>query len=284
MIFSLYVLTYSIVSAQVVIEQRPRLANEKSSPSATIRVDKDLVLVTVSVVDEANHPVTGLGIDNFRAFDNKVEQPLLSFGTDDEPLAVGLVFDTSGSMGKDLSRSRMAAKAFFDTANPEDEFLLVEFNDRATLTVPLTDDPRQIEDRLTFTESKGQTALLDAIHLGLLEIDKSKKHRKALLILSDGKDNHSRYTQRELVKLVRETDVLIYVMGIFSPVELLPTQDEGPSLLTWIAEQTGAGNTPATPEGFPISPNELELSCVIDTFWASRPPTWSAIADITTCR
>ena len=125
-------------------------------------------------------------MDNFRVFDNKVEQRLSSLTADDEPLAVGLVFDTSGSIGKDLRRLRMAAKAFLETANPADEFLLVEFNYRATLSVPLTHDPRQIEDRLASTESKGRTALLDAIHMGLVEVQKSKKRRKALLVLSDG--------------------------------------------------------------------------------------------------
>lgn len=207
-----------------------------------IRVDKDLVLVPVDVVDRENHPVTSLERKNFRIFENKVEQPISSFLMDDEPTAVGLVFDTSGSMGesgKDLRRSRLAASAFFETANPEDEFLLVECTTHAALTVPLTSDPRQIEDRLTATESKGKTALLDAIYLGLAEIKKSKKGRKALLVLSDGGDNNSRYTQRELVNFARESDVSIYVMGIFAPAEFLGPEDFGPKLLTSIAQQTG---------------------------------------------
>jgi Ca-activated chloride channel family protein len=205
-------------------------------------VDKDLVLVPVAVVDRENRPVTSLERENFRIFENKVEQPISSFLMDDEPLAVGLVFDTSGSMGekgKDLRRSRMAASAFFETANPEDEFLLVECNTRAALSVPLTSDPRQIEDRLALTESKGKTALLDAIYLGLTEIKKSKKWRKALLVLSDGGDNNSRYTRQELVNFARESDVSIYVMGIFAPPEFLGPEDFGPRLLTSIAQQTG---------------------------------------------
>jgi Ca-activated chloride channel family protein len=229
----------AIFFAQVAIEPRPGPTGEHSGPGANIRVDKNLVLIPVGVVDRQNHPVTSLDRKNFQVFENKVAQPISSLSMDDEPLAVGLVFDTSGSMGHELRRSRMAARAFFETANPEDEFLLVEFNDRATLSVPLTNDPRQIEDRLAFTESKGKTALLDAIYLGLTEIKKSQKVRKALLVLSDGGDNNSRYTQRELINLARESDVSIYVMGIFAPGEFLGTENLGPRLLIRIAEQTG---------------------------------------------
>lgn len=209
---------------------------------ANIRVDKDLVLVPVDVVDRDNRPVTSLDRKNFRIIENKVEQPISSFLMEDEPVAVGLVFDSSGSMGQsgnDLRRSRMAARAFFETANPADEFLLVECSTRASLTVPLTSDPRRIEDRLALTESKGRTALLDAIYLGLTEIKKSTKGRKALLVLSDGNDNNSRYTQRELLNFARESDVSIYVMGIFAPAEFLGPEDFGPRLLNSIAQQTG---------------------------------------------
>ena len=206
---------------------------------ANIRVDKDLVLVPVGVVDRDNRPVTSLERKNFRIFENKIEQPISSFLMDDEPLAVGLVFDTSGSMGHELRRSRMAASAFFETANPEDEFLLVECGTHAALSVPLTNDPRQIEDRLALTQSKGRTALIDAVYLGLAEIKKSRKGRKALLVLSDGGDNNSRYTRQELVNFARESDVSIYVMGIFAPAEFLGPEDFGPRLLTSIAQQTG---------------------------------------------
>jgi Ca-activated chloride channel homolog len=215
-------------------------AQTAMKPSATIRVEKEVVLVPVSVVDQDNRSVRGLQGKQFRVFDNKVEQTIASFSMDDEPLAVGLVFDTSRSIGKDLNRSRLAAKAFIETANPEDEFLLVELNDRATLTVPLTTDPERIEARLASTESRGNTALLDGIYLGLTEIKKSKKTRKALLVITDGNDNHSRIAQRELGELIPESDVMIYVIGIFAPLEFLdPVELPGARLLAWIAEQTG---------------------------------------------
>ena len=134
---------------------------------------------------------------------------------DDEPVAVGLVFDTSGSMGDKLQRSRMAAREFFRIANPEDEFFLVEFDNSPKLRVPLTSDTGTIENELIFSKSHGSTALLDAVYLALHEMRRSKKNKKALLIISDGGDNHSRYSQKEVTNLVRESDVLIYSIGVF---------------------------------------------------------------------
>jgi len=228
---------------QVSVAPRPKAAADSGARiTANLRVDTNLVLVPVSVCDPMNRPVTGLEKDHFKVFDNKVEQTVTHFAMDDEPLAVGLVFDTSGSMGPKLRRSRMAATAFFRTANPEDEFLLVEFNDTPRLLVPLTGDVSEIQNRLTFSQSKGRTALLDAIVLALHEMKKSAKSRKALLIISDGGDNCSRYTEGEVRNLVRENDVLIYAMGIYessaararSPEELA-----GPGLLNDLSEQTG---------------------------------------------
>ena len=142
-----------------------------------LRVDANLVLVPVSVCDPMNKPVTGLEKEHFKVFDDKVEQTVTHFAMDDEPVDVGLVFDISGSMGNKLRRSRMAAAAFFNTANPEDQFFLVEFNDQPKLMVPLTSDTGQIQNQLTFAQSKGRTALLDAIFLALHEMKKSAKSR-----------------------------------------------------------------------------------------------------------
>jgi VWFA-related protein len=160
---------------------------------------------------------------------------------------VGLVFDASGSMGSKLKRSRMAAAAFFKTANPEDEFFLVEFNDRPKLAVPLTRHPERIQDRLASTQAKGRTALLDAIYLAMHEMKKSKKQRKALVIISDGGDNSSRYSESEIRNLVREMDVLIYAIGIFEPIGARGRTAEemsGPGLLSEISEQTGGRHFP----------------------------------------
>ena len=232
--------------AQVAIE--PRSRNSRPAPiGGNLRVDANLVLVPVSVCDPNNRPVTGLEKEHFKVFDNKVEQTVTHFAMDDEPLAVGLVFDTSGSMGNKLRKSRLAAAAFFKTANPEDEFFLVEFNDTPRLMVPLTFDSDSIQNQLTFTQSRGRTALLDAIMLAMHEMKKSSKNRKALLIISDGGDNCSRYTETEVRNAVRESDVLIYAIGIFEPFGARgrsPEELGGPGLLTEVAEQTGGRQFP----------------------------------------
>ncbi len=141
-------------------------------------------------------------------------------------------------MGDKLQRSRMAAKQFFHISNDEDEFFLVEFDNSPRLVVPLTSDTGTIEDRLAFSRSKGSTALLDAIYLALHEMKRSKKNKKALLIISDGGDNHSRYSQKEVTNVVKESDVLIYSIGVFGGGG---TAEEagGPDLLNRVSEQTG---------------------------------------------
>ena len=180
--------------------------------------------------------------------DNRVEQTITHFSMDDEPVAVGLVFDVSGSMGPKLLKSRQAAAEFFRTSNPEDEFFLVQFNDQPKLVVPLTRNVEEIQNQLTWAQSKGRTALLDAIFLAMKEMKKSKMNRKALLIISDGGDNSSRYTESEVKNLVRENDVLIYAVGVF---ELgggrMRTTEEagGPGLLNDLCEQTGGRHLPA---------------------------------------
>jgi Ca-activated chloride channel homolog len=205
------------------------------------------VLVPVSVCDPMNKPVTGLEKDHFRVFEDKVEQTVTHFAMDDEPLAVGLVFDVSGSMGPKLRRSRAAAAEFFKTANPEDEFFLVEFNDHPKLIVPLTRNIEEIQTQLTFTQSKGRTALLDAIMLAMHEMKRSKMSRKALLVISDGGDNSSRYTEGEIRNRVKEADVQIYAIGIYEPVAgrgRTPEEASGQSLLTELAEITGGRQYP----------------------------------------
>ncbi|HEY1341657.1 MAG TPA: VWA domain-containing protein, partial [Bryobacteraceae bacterium] len=137
---------------QVTIQPRPKpAAKEDGPPGATLRVETHLVLIPVTVNDQLNRPVNGLEKDNFRVFDDKVPQSITQFAMDDEPVAVGLVFDTSGSMGDKLRRSRMAANEFFRTNGDDDEFFLVEFDDHPRLVVPLTKDTGQISTQLAFS-------------------------------------------------------------------------------------------------------------------------------------
>ena len=189
-----------------------------------------------------NRFVTGLEKENFKIFEDKKEQPLSQFSSEDAPLSVGVVFDCSGSMGNKLAKSRQAVSQFFKMANPEDEFFLVQFNDSANLIQPFTRNLEEIQNKLTFTQSKGRTALLDAVYLALHEMKKARNPRKALLLISDGGDNSSRYTEPEIRNLVKETDVQIYAIGIYEQSGArgrTPEEMSGTGLLSEIAEQTG---------------------------------------------
>lgn len=235
---------------QVKTEPRPKLGahSAETRPPANLRIDTNLVLVPVSVCDPQNRPVTGLEKEHFRVLDDHVEQTITHFSMDDEPVAVGLVFDISGSMGPKLQKSRQAAAEFFRTSNTEDEYFLVEFNDQPKLMVPLTHNVDEIQNQLTWAQSKGRTALLDAVFLAMNEMKKSKKNRKALLIISDGGDNSSRYSESEVKNLVREHDVLIYAIGVFeSGGGRMRTSEEagGPGLLNDLCDQSGGRHLPA---------------------------------------
>jgi Ca-activated chloride channel family protein len=228
---------------RVEILPRPKTPEKKDIlPKSDIRIDTNLVLIPVTVTDPMNRFVTGLEKENFKIFDEKKEQTVSQFSSEDAPLSVGVIFDCSGSMGHKLEKSRLAVTQFFKTANPEDEFFLVQFSDAAKLIQPFTTNLEEIQNKLTFTQSKGQTALLDAIYLGLHEMKKGKNPRKALLLISDGGDNNSRYTEGEIKNLVKEADVQIYAIGIYESGgnrTRTPEESAGPALLTEIAEQTG---------------------------------------------
>jgi VWFA-related protein len=210
--------------------------------SADIRVDTTLVLIPVAVTDPMSRFVTGLDRENFKVYEDKIEQQISQFSSEDAPLSIGIVFDTSGSMGAKLTRSRQAVTQFMKTANPQDEFFLVEFNDRPELVQSFTKEIEEIQNRLTFTQAKGRTALLDGVYMAMSQMKKAHNPRKAILIISDGGDNSSRYTETEVRNAVREADVQIYAIGIFEPVSARGRTTEelnGPGLLTEIAEQTG---------------------------------------------
>src|SRR5262245_33934808 len=191
---------HGIAQAQVEItpRQRPQEKSEQATPKANIRVDSTLVLIPVTVTDPMNRFVTGLDKENFKLFEDKQEQHVTQFSSEDAPLSIGVLFDVSGSMGKKLDKARQAVTQFFKTANPEDEFFLIEFGDGAQMVQPFTKSLEDIQNRLTFTQSKGRTALLDALYMGLSEMRKAKNPRKAILVISDGGDNNSRYTEGEI--------------------------------------------------------------------------------------
>lgn len=218
--------------AQVSIEPRAKSRPKEETPPPNLRVDTSLVLVPVTVSDALNRPVSGMERENFRVFEDKVEQKITQFSMEDDPIALGLVFDSSGSMGGVLKEARQAAAVFFKTADVGDEFFLVEFDTAPHLLVPLSRDVEEIDYQIMFSKSRGSTALLDGVYLALNEIRKSKKLRKALILVSDGGENNSRYTAAEVRNGMRETDVLIY------PI-LIGGEPGGPQLMNQFAEQTG---------------------------------------------
>jgi Ca-activated chloride channel homolog len=226
--------------------ERPAAADAAESIAdrrADLRIDTTLVQIPVTVtLAQSGKLLTGLDETHFEIFEDKVKQEIVAFSSIDAPLSVGIVFDASGSMGPKLSRSREAVQQFMQTANPEDEFFLVQFNDRPELTVSFTPDTAEIISRLSFVQSKGRTALLDGVYLAMNHMKKARNARKAILIISDGGDNSSRYTESEVKNLVREADVQIYAIGIFEPYGgrfRTPEEMAGPGLLGEVTEQTG---------------------------------------------
>ncbi len=209
---------------------------------ANLRIDTTLVPIPVAVTDPMSRFVTGLDKENFKLSENGVDQEITQFSSEDAPLSVGLVFDTSGSMGSKLQKSRQAVAQFLKTANPEDEFFLIQFNDRPEMVVGFTHETEEIQNRLTFTQAKGRTALLDGVYMAMNQMKKATNPRKAILIISDGGDNSSRYTESEVKKVVREADVQIYAIGIFELIGSrgrTPEELTGPALLAEVTEQTG---------------------------------------------
>jgi VWFA-related protein len=219
-----------------------------------IRIEVPLVLVNVSVIDPYNRFVTGLEKENFEIYEDDKPQTISHFSSEDVPLSGGVVFDASGSMSDKIDKARTAVGQFFRTANPDDEFFLINFNDRPTRISDFTQDSNGIQNKLNFTAAKGRTALLDAIYLGLHEMRKAQHARKVLLVFSDGGDNQSRYTERDIKREVKEADVQIYTVGIYEPYSSrsrTPEELAGPGLLTEIAESTGGRQFPVE------NPNDL---------------------------
>jgi len=205
----------------------------------------------VTVTDSLNRFVLGLDKQDFRVYEDGVEQKVKQFADEDAPLSVGLLVDTSGSMGEKIEISRKAVSQFLKTMNAQDEAFLVDFSDRSELVLGFTHSVTEIEGKLTTLESQGLTALLDAVYMGLREMKNAKNPRKALVIVSDGGDNNSRYTPEEIRNLVKEADVQIYAMGVFEKlpyIGLSAAEISGPRLLSQLAEQTGGRAFPASNE------------------------------------
>jgi len=204
-----------------------------------LKVDVDLVLVPVTITDPLNRLVTGLEKENFQLFEGSSAQEIRSFSSEDAPVSLGVIFDSSGSMSSKMDRAKDAVVEFFKTANPQDEFFMITFSDEPEQVSDFTSSVDDIQNRLVFAVPRHRTALLDAIYMGISKMRQAKYPKKALLIISDGGDNHSRYTENEIKSLVKEADVMIYAIGIYDRYASAVEERLGPQLLTDISELTG---------------------------------------------
>jgi len=180
-------------------------------------VNTDLVTFTVTVTDTYGRYVSGLNKNAFTVLDDKQPQDIAFFSDDDAPVSVGIIFDVSGSMGGDkIRRAREALARFIQTSHNADEYFLIAFNSRAQLLLDKTRDGNAVLDKLTFVQTKNNTALYDACYLGVEKVQRGTHPKRALLLISDGQDNDSRYTFSELRRLLKESDVVLYGIGILS--------------------------------------------------------------------
>jgi Ca-activated chloride channel family protein len=208
----------------------------------SLKVDVDLVMVNVAVVDSENRSVTDLQADNFHIFDDKVEQQIRYFSSEAGPLSLGIVFDISQSMERKLDFAKQAAVKFLETGTPDDEYFLVEFATHARVAEGFTSDIRRLRDRISLTPAEGATALYDAVYLGLSKLKGGQNPKKALLLITDGEDNHSRYSRGDIREVVRESDAQIYIV------------DLGRALIGSLAEVTGG-------HSYRTNVNDLEDTC-----------------------
>jgi Ca-activated chloride channel homolog len=241
---AIFDLQRSAASAQSLVpaDVKHDTPGQRITRDQVVHIDVNLALVNVTVTDPYNRIVTGLEPDNFRVFEDNIEQEVVNFSSEDVPISIGVILDRSGSMANKLGKAKEAAFQFFKTANPEDEFFLVGFNERAQLLSPFTNNVEDLQSRMLSASAKGKTALLDAIYLGLSQMRGAHSGKRALLIISDGGDNGSRYSEKDIKQLVREADTQLYSVGIFDPFEFrsrTPEELNGPTLLNEMTELTG---------------------------------------------
>jgi Ca-activated chloride channel family protein len=231
------------------VESEPSLRHAKP-----LRVDVDLVLVPVTVIDTLNHPVMGLDKQNFRLYEDNEQQQIQHFSIEDSPISVGLLLDLSKSMANKFVTERAAVEEFFKNANPQDDYFVITFADQPRVLASSTQSIDEIRQKLALDNPDGHTALLDAIYLAIAKMRSARYQRRALLIVSDGGDNHSRYGLKDIKSLVEEANVEVYAIGIFDSMFLRSYEElMGKHWLSEITDVTGgrtvtAGDLGKVPE------------------------------------
>src|SRR5215467_9148619 len=196
-------------------------------PSQNLKVDVDLVLVNATVTDAQDRYVVGLEKKNFHVWEDKIEQQVEYFSTENAPISVGLIFDASGSMQPMLKYAQQAALAFLETADKNDEYFLVEFNDKPHVTVDMTKDIAKLQEHIIFIPAKGSTALYDAVYVGMEKLKKASYPKRALIAITDGDENHSRYSFTNLRDFVKEQNAQIFTIGAEGAINLIVQETGG---------------------------------------------------------
>ena len=207
---------FALFCSVALIAQEPEATPPpEEDPSKPIKVKTDLVTLTLTVTDLYGRYVSGLTKNAFTIFDNNQEQEITYFSDSDAPVSVGILFDVSGSMSGDkINKARTALKRFIGSSHPSDEYFLIAFNSRAQLVLDRTRSGDAVLEKLTLINPKQNTALYDAVYLGLERVTRGSHQKRALLIISDGQDNASRYNFGEVRRLMKESDVVTYAVGI----------------------------------------------------------------------
>ncbi len=213
----------------------------ENNDDTPVRVKTDLVTITLTVQDLYGRYVTGLNKEAFSVTDDNQPQEITFFSDSDAPVSVGIIFDVSGSMsGEKIAKARKALSRFLLTSHPSDEYYLIAFNSRAQLLLDRSRDADAVLRKLTLVQPKQDTALYDAVYLGVEKVTRGTHQKKALLIISDGQDNASRYNFGEVRRLMRESDVVTYTIGIVSRGDTSsPLGMQGQSFLDEISSVTG---------------------------------------------
>jgi len=207
-------------------------------PQPNIRVNVNMTLIPVTVLDEKGHSVLGLSQDNFRVLDGAESRPIVSFGQQDAPISIGIVFDTSRSMTQKYQTARYAPTELLRHLNSEDEAFVITVSEKPELLHGFTSDFAEIQNALLFPNNKGTTPLLDGVFMGIAMMKKARNPRKALIVVSDGGDNNSRYTLQELTAIAAEADAQIYSMCLWDH-PATPEEKSGPELLEKLSLASG---------------------------------------------
>lgn len=210
-----------------------------SSSASVVRKNVDLVLVPVTVLDKSQRTVSGLRIQDFTVLDEKTQQELKYFSSEDAPLSLTVIFDASGSMASQIRAVRQAVLNLFRSSNPEDEFRVITVSSKPASIAAMGASTEEVCEHLSLVHPSGFTSLWDAMYLGVSELKEARFNKRAMVVISDGGDNHSRYTQTEIKSILEESDTLVYAVGLFDPRASRLEERIGPLRLDEVTSVTG---------------------------------------------